>query len=67
MQAKYHTANWRPRAYERDYAHNPSAMTSFGIDECWSLTTDVGLTPRLVTLVPENHLDDHYALAKDAG
>jgi len=70
VQAKYHTADWRPRAYKRDYAHNLSTMTSFGIDEFWSLTTDIGLTPRLLTLVPENHLDDHYAyyaLTKDAG
>jgi hypothetical protein len=65
---KYHTADWRPRVYKRDYARSLSTMTTFAIDEFWSLTTECGLTPRLVTLVPENHLDTryaYYALTKD--
>jgi SAM-dependent methyltransferase len=69
VQMKYHTADWRPRAYKRDYARSLSTMTTFGIDEFWSLTAECGLTPRLVTLVPENHLDTryaYYALTKDA-
>lgn len=70
VQMKYHTADWRPRAYKRDYARSLSTMTTFGIDEFWSLTAECGLTPRLLTLVPENHLDTryaYYALTKDAG
>lgn len=46
VQTKYHTADWRPRAYKRDYAHNLSTMTSFGIDEFWSLAKDPAVRSR---------------------
>lgn len=61
VQMKYHTTDWRPRPYKRNYYRNLSTMTTFGIDEFWALAQESGLTPRLVSLVPENHLDTRYA------
>ncbi len=61
VQIKYHTADWRPQRYKRNYARSLSTMTTFGIDEFWLLAGVCGLTPRLVSLVPENQLDTRYA------
>ena len=61
VQIKYQTADWRPRRYKRNYARSLSTMTMFGIDEFWLLAGECGLTPRLVSLVPENQLDSRYA------
>jgi SAM-dependent methyltransferase len=70
VQMKYHGTDWRPRRYKRNYRRYLSTMTTFGIDEFWNLATECGLTPRLVTLVPRNHLDTryaYYALTKSDG
>lgn len=61
IQIKYHTADFRTRGRRRNYRRNLANMTTFGIDEFWQHATDCGLTPRLVTLVPENRLDVRYA------
>ncbi|KWX66077.1 hypothetical protein ASJ79_06780 [Mycobacterium sp. NAZ190054] len=31
------------------------------MEEFWNLAAECGLTPRLITLVPENRLDSRYA------
>ena len=69
IQVKYHTASMRTRGHIRNYRKNAANMTTFGIDEFWLRTVECGLTPRLITLVPENRLDRRYAyfvLTKDA-
>ncbi|HET8663505.1 MAG TPA: class I SAM-dependent methyltransferase [Nocardioides sp.] len=68
VQVKYRTRSpWtRPRSWS--YARQVAAMTSFDIDEFWHLSQECGLTPRLITLVPKNELDERYAyyfLTKD--
>jgi Methyltransferase domain len=61
IQVKYHTADRRTRAYKRNYRRNLANMTTFGIDEFWLCAAKCGLTPRLITLVPKNRLDERYA------
>ena len=61
VQVKYRTADWRTRGYRRNYQRNLADMTTFGIDEFWLRAAGCGLTPRLITLVPENHLAMRYA------
>jgi Methyltransferase domain len=61
IQVKYHTAARGTRGRRRNYRKNLANMTTFGIDEFWCAAQDIGLTPRLVTLIPENHLDARYA------
>jgi hypothetical protein len=61
VQVKYHTADWRTRGHKRNYRANLANMTTFGIDEFWLSATECGLTPRLITLVPKNRLDERYA------
>lgn len=61
VQFKYETSSRRTRSHRRDYRHNFANMTTFAIDEFWSQATECGLTPRLLTLVPQNRLDRRYA------
>ena len=61
VQVKYRTSSVRTRGFRRNYRHNLANMTTFGIDEFWSRASECGLTPRYVTLVPENRLDRRYA------
>jgi SAM-dependent methyltransferase len=61
VQVKYHNADWRTKGHKRNYRRNLANMTTFGIDEFWSLAEQCGLTPRLITLVPQNRLDSRYA------
>lgn len=61
VQMKYHPSGGRRPTFKRDYRRNLANMTIFGIDEFWSLSVDCGLTPQLLTLVPENRLDRRYA------
>lgn len=62
VQVKYHTADRRTRGRGRDYRRHLASMTTFGIDEFWTLVREeCGLEPRLVVLVPENRLDRRYA------
>lgn len=61
VQVKYHTPDWRPTRYRRNYHRTMGDMTTFAIDDFWTKSRECGLTPRLITLVPENRLDSHYA------
>lgn len=61
VQIKYRTPSVLTRGYGRNYRQNLANMTTFGIDEFWSRASECGLTPRYVTLVPENRLDRRYA------
>jgi hypothetical protein len=61
VQFKYETSSWRTRSHRRDYRHNFANMTTFAVDEFWSEAIGCGLTPRLITLVPQNRLDKRYA------
>lgn len=61
FQVKYNTADRSTRGRKRNYRRNVANMTTFGIDEFWLRASQTGLTPRLITLVPKNHLDVRYA------
>lgn len=36
-------------------------MTTYRIDAFWEAMNTIGLTPEVMTLVPRNDLDEHYA------
>jgi hypothetical protein len=61
IQVKYHTSSARARGHIRNYRENLASMTTFGIDEFWLCASECGLTPRYLTLLPENRLDKRYA------
>lgn len=61
VQMKYHAAGVRRPTLKRNYRRNLANMTTFEIAEFWSHSIDCGLTPQLLTLVPENRLDTRYA------
>lgn len=62
VQMKYHTDDPRTRGRRgARYERNLALTTTFSIDEFWELSDDCGLSPQLVTLVPENRLDVRYA------
>jgi SAM-dependent methyltransferase len=61
IQVKYHTTELHTRGYKRNYRSHSANMTTFGIDEFWQQAKQCGLTPRLITLVPQNRLDLRYA------
>ena len=43
------------------YRRGVASMTSFSIDDFWSLSAACGLQPHSVRLVPRNQLDSRYA------
>lgn len=61
VQVKYQTRS--PLTWSRTWAYRRgvASMTSFAIDEFWSLADDCGFDPHSVRLVPRNHLDERYA------
>jgi SAM-dependent methyltransferase len=61
VQVKYRTRS--PLTWSRTWAYRRgvASMTSFGIDEFWTLCAASGLTPHSVRLVPRNRLDSRYA------
>lgn len=62
VQIKYHTSDRRTRGFAGvTYDRNLASTTTFTIEEFWNLAAECGLTPRLITLVPENRLDSRYA------
>jgi cyclopropane fatty-acyl-phospholipid synthase-like methyltransferase len=62
IQIRYHTADLATRGRRRrNYGRHLAHTTTFGIDEFWLKIQECGLTPRLLTLVPENRLDVRYA------
>lgn len=62
IQVKYHTDDRRTRGRPGvRYTRNIATTTTFGIEEFWALAIDCGLEPQLLTLVPVNRLDKHYA------
>lgn len=61
VQVKYHNADRHTRGHTRNYRRNLANMTTFGIDEFWVQSQQCGLTPKLISLVPQNRLDSRYA------
>ena len=61
IQVKYHTTDRATRGHGRNYRRNLANMTTFAIDDFWIQAARHGLTPRLITLVPQNRLDVRYA------
>jgi hypothetical protein len=61
VQVKYATADVETWSRRRAYRRGLAAMTTYGIDEFWRLSTRQGLTPRAIELVPSNELDQRYA------
>jgi SAM-dependent methyltransferase len=62
VQVKYHTADPLTRGRRRrSYRRLMAQTTTFAIDEFWLRAQELGLTPRLIHLLPWNRLDSHYA------
>ncbi len=63
IQIKYQTDDWRTRRREWAYSRGAANMTTFRIDEFWSLAAEVGFKPRSVHLVPKpaEVSDERYA------
>jgi len=63
VQIKYDTGRWNTRSRGRRYRGSVAAsMTTWRIDEFWSLMTDMGFEiENGVHLVPKNELDERYA------
>jgi SAM-dependent methyltransferase len=63
IQIKYRTADIRTAPRRWNYVQNLAHNTTYGIDEFWQLCDGMGLTPRLVSLVPKQTLvdDERYA------
>lgn len=61
LQIKYRSTVRSSGHVKRGYRRNLANMTIFPIPQFWGHLEAAGLTPRLVTLVPENELDHHYA------
>lgn len=61
IQTKYSTDRLETKSRTRRYARHVANMTTYRIDEFWSAAKVCGLTPRLVSLVTKNALDERYA------
>lgn len=63
VQIKYATGDVRTRSRRWGYARDVANMTTYRIDEFWTLAQAAGLTPRAVSLVPEQPMvdDERYA------
>lgn len=61
VQIKYDGGSASTRSRGRGYRRNPAATTTYRIEEFWAAMAAMGLTPQVVSLVPENDLDCRYA------
>lgn len=61
IQIKYDTGSFATRPRRRNYRSRLASMTTYRIDEFWSLAVECGLVPHAVHLVPRNELDERYA------
>ncbi|WP_108665732.1 class I SAM-dependent methyltransferase [Euzebya rosea] len=62
IQIRYRTGRVRTRPMRAFYRLDPAAVTTYGIDEFWTLCQANGLTPHLLTLEPaEEVIGDRYA------
>lgn len=61
VQVKYRTTSPFTRSRTWSYSRQIAAMTSFAIHDFWELSASWGFTPRFLTLVPRNELDERYA------
>jgi SAM-dependent methyltransferase len=63
VQVKYATGDLRTRSRRWAYARDVANMTTYRVDAFWALAQAAGLTPRAVTLVPEQPMvrDERYA------
>ena len=61
IQVKYQTRSWSTRSRTWGYRRGLASMTTFPIDEFWTLAQDCGFTPHSIRLVPRNQLDSRYA------
>lgn len=60
-QIKYDDGSLITRSRRRGYRRNPAAMTTYRIEQFWVAMQGLGLVPEVVSLVPENDLDQRYA------
>jgi 2-polyprenyl-3-methyl-5-hydroxy-6-metoxy-1,4-benzoquinol methylase len=61
VQFKYQKAGWQPPRVKRNYHRNLSVRSTFAIEDFWVKAGDCGLTPQMMTLVPQNRFDERYA------
>jgi SAM-dependent methyltransferase len=61
IQIKYSDGRRVTRSRRRSYRSGLAAMTTYRIEEFWTLTQRCGFVPETVELVPRNELDERYA------
>lgn len=61
VQVKYQTRSPLTRSRTWGYRRGVASMTTFTVEDFWSLAVDCGFAPHSVRLVPRNHLDERYA------
>jgi SAM-dependent methyltransferase len=61
VQVKYTTTDRLSRPVRRRYVQHLANMTTYAIDEFWTLAEASGFEPIALTLVPRNALDERYA------
>jgi SAM-dependent methyltransferase len=60
VQIKYATQSWRTRSRRRSYRTAVAGIT-YRIEDFWTAMKDIGFRPELISLVPQNDLDERYA------
>lgn len=60
IQFKYDDGTQAGAMRRRNYRRR-IAQTTFAVDDFWNLCEQQGLEPRVLTLVPRDELDEHYA------
>jgi SAM-dependent methyltransferase len=61
IQIKYGDGRWSTRSRRRSYRSGLASMTTYRIDEFWTLAERCGFKPETIELVPINELDQRYA------
>ncbi|WP_433783403.1 class I SAM-dependent methyltransferase [Actinomycetospora sp. CA-101289] len=60
VQIKYSTGSTSTAPSRRNYRYFNANMTTYRLDEFWTAMAGTGLSPVVMTLVPENALDRNY-------
>jgi hypothetical protein len=61
VQIRYSTDSWWTKPRRRHYRSGMTDMTTYSIEEFWTLIETCGLRPVSVELVPRDDLDERYA------
>ena len=63
LQFRYETGSWRTRSRRWGYGRHLADHASYRVEDFWQATSDAGIEPLVVSLVPEDPLGlgDRYA------